>query len=140
MSRPLAAEYDSNTTFESFSFAPKRKWSLHLCHFDPVLSECLGPLPVPRRRLVGATRCQVFLPTAPTVDWIRSIGPSFLARRTKLLDPVRRSSTGIQSRMNYNDRGEICQNLRASSTKMFARSDAGSERGHIQKPHRKGAP
>jgi len=42
--------------------------------------------------------------------------------------------------MNYNDRSAICQNHRASSTKMFARSDAGSERGHFQKPHQKRGP
>jgi len=65
----------------------KRKWSLRLCFFDPALSECLGTLPVPRRRLVGATRYQMFLPVASTNDWIRSADPSFLVPRTKLLTP-----------------------------------------------------
>jgi len=65
----------------------KWKWSLQLCFFDPTLSECLGTLPVPRRRLVGATRYQVFLPVAPTDDLIRSVGPNFLVQRTKLLTP-----------------------------------------------------
>ena len=36
---------------------------------------------------MGATRDQVFLPIAPTVDWIRSVGPNFLVQRTKLLTP-----------------------------------------------------
>ena len=65
----------------------KWKWSLQLCFFDPALSECLGALPTPRRRLVGATRHWVFLPVALTVDWIRSVSPNFLVRRTKLLTP-----------------------------------------------------
>ena len=44
-------------------------------------------MPEPRRRLVGATRYQIFLSVAPAVDWIQSAGPNFLDRRTKLLTP-----------------------------------------------------
>src|SRR5437879_413904 len=65
----------------------KWKWSLQFCFFDPTLSEGLGPMPEPRRRLVGATRYQIFLSVAPAVDWIQSAGPNFLVRRTKLLTP-----------------------------------------------------
>ena len=37
----------------------------------------------------------------------------------KAVNPIRRSSAGVQDHMNHNDRGTICQNRFIASTKIF---------------------
>jgi hypothetical protein len=38
----------------------------------------------------------------------------------KAVNPIRRSSAGVQAHMNHNDRGTICQNTDIASTRFFA--------------------
>ena len=113
----------------------KWKWSLQLCFFDPALSVCLGTLPVTE---AAAGRRYPLLGVSPgsTDRGLDSFGqPQLPSSTNKAINPIRRSSSGIQSRMNYNDRHVICQNHSVSSTEMFARFYAGSERDHSRKPY-----
>src|SRR5207247_9556019 len=42
------------------------------------------------------------------------------SRTNKAVNPIRPSSAGVQTRMNHNDRGVICQNTIAASTRIFS--------------------
>ena len=43
------------------------------------------------------------------------------SQTNKAVNPIRPSSAGVQTRMNHNDRGVICQNTIAPSTRIFSR-------------------
>src|SRR6266516_6994300 len=43
------------------------------------------------------------------------------SQTNKAVNPIRLSSAGVQTRMNHNDRGVICQNTIAPSTRIFSR-------------------
>src|SRR5262249_6514731 len=42
------------------------------------------------------------------------------SQTNKAVNPIRPSSAGVQTRMNHNDRGVICQNTNAPSTRIFS--------------------
>src|SRR6266566_4584937 len=42
------------------------------------------------------------------------------SQTNKAVNPIRLSSAGVQTRMNHNDRGVICQNTIAPSTRIFS--------------------
>jgi hypothetical protein len=77
-------------------------------------------MPDPRQQPEGATRPQVLLSRVPAGDWFQPASSGFLARRTKLLNPIRRSSAGVQGHMNRNDRGTLCQKRTIASIVIFS--------------------
>jgi hypothetical protein len=77
---------------------------------------------VDARRKAAARRCDQPLSFSlkgtdrrlVSTDQLRLPSPT-----NKAVNPIRRSSAGVQDHMNYNDRGTICQNAFAASTRFF---------------------
>jgi hypothetical protein len=94
-------------------------WSLWFCLFDPTLSErpCTDA-----RSKVAARRSDQPLSFSPrsadrrlvSTDQLRLPRPT-----NKAVNPIRRPSAGVQTHMNHNDRGTICQNAFTASMSFF---------------------
>src|SRR5215510_15321189 len=77
---------------------------------------------VDARHQTAARRSDQFLDFSPksanrrlvSTDQLRLPSPT-----NKAVNPIRRSSTGVQTHMNHNDRGTQCQNTFIASTGFF---------------------
>src|SRR2546427_11831492 len=87
---------------------------------------CSDPFGRPRtvaRSGTAARRSDQLLSFSPKSAERRLVSSAQLrlpSQTNKAVNPIRPSSAGVQTRMNHNDRGVICQNRIAPSTRIFS--------------------
>ena len=87
--------------------------------FDPTLSEGLAPMPGAKTAARRSDQLLGFSPES-TDRRLVSTDQFRLPRSTnKAVNPIRRSSAGVQNYMNRNDRDTLCQNTFIASMTFF---------------------